>query len=126
MPEPVDDLAIGDDERLFHRIRPVDTYLEPSGECRPTSGAFRYIKNVTSVDIASLTTPEQTLEDYPTFRLVEIEAGFLRSLGCRIVRDLQPDNPAHALVYGSAPEGRLTKTQAREVAKKCKWVNVGS
>lgn len=124
MPEPLDDVTIADNERLLHRIRPDDVHIDSSGQIRPPSGAFRYIKNITSVDIASLTTPERALEGYPAYSLVEIEAGAVRAVGCRIVRDPQPDNPAHALVYGSAPGGRLTKSQAKEVANRCRWVNV--
>ena len=124
MPEPLDDVTIADGERLLHRIRPDDVHIDADGQCRPSSAAFRYINNVTSVDIASLTTPETTLEGYPAYRLVEINAGTVRSLGCRIVRDPQPDNLAHALIYGNAPDGRLTKSQAKQVANRCRWVTV--
>lgn len=125
MPEPLDDVTIGDDERLLHRIRPDDIVVDSeTGQFRPSSAAFRSKSNIISVDIASLTTPEKALENYPTCRLVEIEVGIVRSLGCRVVRDPLPGNPSHALVYGSGPGGRMTKPQAREIVNRCTWVQI--
>lgn len=127
MPDPLDDVTIGDDERLLHRIRPNDIVVDPeTNQFRPSSGVFRSKSNIISVDIASLTTPERVLENYPTCRLVEIEVGTVRSLGCRVVRDPLPDNPSHALVYGSGTDGRMTKSQAREVVNQCRWVHIRS
>ncbi len=123
MPEALDDVSITDDESLLHRIRPEDAVIG-SGTDRPSSSAFRSKSNILSVDIASLTTPEKTLANYPLFRLIDIEVGILRSLGCRVVRDPLPDSPAHALVYGSGPGGRMTKSQAKEIASRCRWVKI--
>jgi hypothetical protein len=126
VPEPVDDVSIGDDERLLHRIRPVDVVLDSeTGQRRPASSSFRSKSNIISVDLASLTTPEKSLANYLHHALVEIEVGTVRSLGCKVVRDPLPDNPSHALLYGSGPEGRMTKSQAREIVSRCKWVSVG-
>ena len=126
MPEPIDDASIDDDERLLHRIRPdhiiVDTQ---TGESRPSSATFRSKSNIISVDLVSLTTPPKALEGYPHHTLVEIDVGTVRSLDCKVVRDPQPDNPSHALLYGSGPDGRMTKSQAREIVNRCKWVPVG-
>jgi hypothetical protein len=125
VPEPIDDATIGDDELLYHRIRPEDMNVDATtGEYRPSSAAFRYIDNITSVDIASLTTPQRALEPAPTYRLAEIEVRAVRSVGCKVVRDPQPDNEAHALIYGSAPEGRMTKSQAKRIANMCRWTAV--
>jgi hypothetical protein len=126
VPEPVDDVSIGDDERLLHRIRPVDVVLDSeTGQRRPASSSFRSKSNIISVDLASLTTPEKALANYLHHALVEIEVGTVRSLGCKVVRDPLPDNPSHALLYGNGPEGRMTKSQAREMVSRCKWVSVG-
>lgn len=126
MPEPVDDVSIGDDERLLHRIRPDDIIVDTqTGDRRPSSATFRSKSNIISVDLASLTTPERALENFPRHVLVEIDVGTVRSLGCKVVRDRLPDNPAHALLYGSGPDGRMTKSQAREIVSRCKWVSVG-
>jgi hypothetical protein len=126
VPEPVDDVSIGDDECLLHRIRPVDVVLDSeTGERRPASSSFRSKSNIISVDLASLTTPDKALAGYLHHALVEIEVGTVRSLGCKVVRDPLPDNPSHALLYGSGPEGRMTKSQARDIVSRCKWVSVG-
>ena len=126
MPEPIDDVSIGNDESLLHRIRPDDVVVDPeTGQRRPSSATFRSKSNIISVDLASLTTPERALENFPRHVLVEIGVGTARSLGCKVVRDPLRENPAHALLYGSGPEGRMTKSQAREIVSRCKWVNVG-
>lgn len=126
MPELVDDVSIGDDEHLLHRIRPDDVVVDPETALRrPSSATFRSKTNIISVDLASLTTPRKALEGYPHHTLVEIDVGTVRSLGCKVVRDPLPDNPSHALLYGSGPDGRMTKSQAREIVSQCKWVSVG-
>ena len=125
MPEPTDDLSIGDGERLLHRIRPDDTIVDPeTGQRRPSSAAFRSKSNIISVELGSLTTPYKALEGYPHHSLVEIDVGTVRSIGCVVVRDPLPNNPAHALLYGSGPDGRMTKSQAREIVSRCRWVPV--
>lgn len=126
MPEPIDDVSIADDERLLRRIRPDDVFVEPeTGQRRPSSATFISKSNIISVDLATLTTPEKALANYPRHILVEIDVGTVRSLGCKMVRDPRPENPAHALLYGSGPDGRMTKSQAREIVGRSKWVLVG-
>ena len=125
MPEPIDDVSIGDDERLLHRIRIEDIFTDPhTGHRRPSSATFRSKSNIISVDLASLTTPDNALAAYPHHALVEIDVGTVRSLGCKVVRDPHPDNPSHVLLYGSGPDGRMTKSQAREIVSRCRWVLV--
>jgi len=125
VPELIDDVSIGDDERLLHRIRVEDIFIDPqTGQRRPSSATFRSKSNIISVDLASLTTPVQALAAYPQHALVEIDVGTVRSLGCKVVRDPLPDNLSHALLYGSGPDGRMTKSQAREIVSRCKWVPV--
>ena len=127
MPEPIDDVSIGDDERLLHRIRPDDVVVDPAtAQRRPSSATFRSKSNIISVDLASLTDPYKALEGYPHHTLVEIDVGTVRSLGCKVVRDPLPNNSAHALLYGSGPEGRMTKSQAKEIVNRCRWVSVVS
>ncbi len=123
MPEPIDDVSIGDDERLLHRIRPDDVVVDSvTGQRRPSSATFRSKSNIISVDLASLTDPNKALEGYPHHTLVEIVVATVRSLGCKVVRDPLPNNSAHALLYGSGPEGRMTKAQAKEIVNRCRWV----
>ena len=121
MPEPQDDCSIGDDEKLLRRIRPKDIHLDPiSNQYRPESGCFRS-DDFISVHIASLTSHKQVLSTYPEFSLVEFTAEEIRSVGCIIVRDPLPEDPAHALIYGTAPGNYVSKSQAKKLAKLCRW-----
>lgn len=56
-----------------------------------------------SVDLARLTTPEQSLSRAPRagFGLGSLTVGVPRSLGLRVRRDPLPGNPAHALIVGN-------------------------
>lgn len=124
MPEQRDDPTISDHERLWRRVPPIQIHLDPkTREQRVSSAAFRSTTGIISVAIASLTTAESILTGYPGYSLVEFEAGAARMAGCVVVRDPLPDDPAHALVYGSAPKGHLTKPQARKIAQKARWVH---
>jgi hypothetical protein len=125
VPEPIHDVSIADDERLLRRIRPEDVVVDSvTGQRRPSSAAFKSKSNIISVDLASLTTPGKTLAAYRQFMLVEIDVATVRALGCKVVRDPLPDNPAHALLYGNGPGGRMTAPQAKEIVSQCKWVSV--
>jgi hypothetical protein len=122
MPEPQDDISIGDDETLLRRIRPNHIHLDPiTNQYRPESGCFRS-DDFISVHIASLTSHRQVLSSYPDFSLVEITAQEIRSVGCKIVRNPLPEDSAHALIYGTAPGGYVSKPQAKKLAKLCRWV----
>ena len=121
-PERRDDPSVSDNERLWRRVHPSDIIRDPeSKELRPTSAAFRPSEEM-SVDIASLTTPEAVLSNYPHHSLIEFTAGIVRKEGGIVVRDPLPDNPSHALVCGKNPEGRLTKSQAKKIQQSSKWV----
>lgn len=123
MPEPQDDVSIRDEERLLRRIRPGDIYFDTvSNQFRPQSNCFRSTTDIISVHIASLTSPEAVLSEYPAFSLIEITAGELRSFHCILVRDPLENDVAHALVFGEAPGGRMSKGQAKTIVKHCRWV----
>ena len=122
MPEPQDDRSIGDGEKLLRRIRPKDIHFDPiTNQYRPESGCFRS-DDFISLHIASLTTTDKVLSNYPEFSLVEFTAEELRSIGCKIVRDPLPEDPAHALMYGTAPGDYVSKSQAKKLSKICRWV----
>lgn len=122
MPEPQDDRSIGDNETLLRRIRPKDIHLDPlTNQYRPESGCFRSDEFI-SVHIASLTSHRQVLSNYPEFSLVEFTVAELRSIGCIVVRDPLPEDSSHALIYGTAPGGYVSKTQAKKLSKICRWV----
>lgn len=120
--ERVDDHTISDDERLWRRVHPSNIIRNSeSRNLRPSSAAFRS-SNAMSVNIASLTTPEAVLSNYPQHSLVEFTAGVARNVGCIVIRDPLPDNPSHALVCGMNPKGRLTKAQAKNIQLHSSWI----
>lgn len=123
MPESHNDPTISDSERLWRRIHPVHIKME-SGEPRPSSAAFRSKTDRISVAIASLTTPETVLANYPRHSLAEFGVGFARSTGCGVVRNPLPSDPAHALLNGTASRGHLTKSEARRIAGQARWVRL--
>lgn len=67
--------------------------------------------------LASLTTVEQSLREFPSDSLASVQVGFVRSLGFAIVRDPTDLDPSHAIVCPS-PE----RTKAGRIAENAKWV----
>lgn len=111
MPKWQDDQTIGNHERLWRRVHPIQiTFDNDLGEPRVSSGVFSTGDGL-SVSMASETTIEALMRNYPEHSVVEFEAGVARSQGCIVVRDPTPDDPAHALVWGPKSRGRLNKTQ---------------
>src|SRR5439155_250617 len=116
MPEAplTDDPSIPNNELLYHRVYPDPhgIYIEPtSREPRPTSGAFRSKgPEPLSVDLASLTTPEESLSRarLPGLYLAVVRAGVIRgaATGCGMLREAYPGNVARS------PARRL-RTRAR-------------
>lgn len=124
MPEIQDDLSIGADEQLIRRVRRKDIVFDSQiGQFRPESGCFRS-DDFISVHIASLTSPDLVLQDYPGFSLAGITVRELRAFDCKIVRDAQPEDPSHALVFGTAPGNFVSKTQAKKIVKACRWIHL--
>jgi len=115
---PVDDKAISDSEGLWRHIHPEQfTWDKQTSKWRPASGAFIDRRGQLSVDLASLTTIEQSLAGKPNHSLVAVEAGILRKMGYVLVRNALKSNPAHALICG-----RMTKAHARELARLATWL----
>lgn len=118
----VDDPTISNNERLWRRVHP--SQIKPdqeTGNPIPSSAAFRPSDEM-SVHLASLTSPEAVLANYPQHGLAEFTAGVARSIGCILVRNPLSDDPAHALVCGKNPTGHLSKSEAREIARQARWV----
>ena len=74
-----------------------------------------------SVALASRTTPQNVLADYPDHSLVSFSVDLVRQLGCIVTREEGDPDPAHALVCHNNPESRLTKSQAKSIANKAQW-----
>ena len=134
MPKPgtvyEDDLAIGDDERLFRKVRAGS--FESDGEGHVTgvqSDAFQdasvrmtkqynYPAVAMSVHIESIMqshniSPDALLEgESEDWGLAVLTVGEIRNEGQGIVLKPEPDMPAHALVFakqGSRKNGRVRK-----------------
>lgn len=110
-PPDINDPSIPDDEWLYFRVYPGRDSLQrtDTGEYRPPSGEMKK-PGPFSVDLGSLSTPEQTRDRFPNvpYHIARFTAGTAREYGCRVVRDPildanpfdGPANPAHALVFG--------------------------
>lgn len=127
---PEDDASIEDSEILYLRVYPSTSLVVsndcPAGEFRPGSGAFRREEPL-SVDLGSKSSPEQTRQrgGGEAFHVAAFTAGMARKEGCRVRRDEQPDNDAHALVIGDHEEenGALNKSQMRKIAKQARIIH---
>ena len=101
------EIAGADD--LYRRIHPSQVK-----EGRPTRAAFTDPE--LSVDLARLTTSEQSLSGHASHGLASIKAGHARSLGQDVFHDPLETNPAHALV-----KGKKTPRIGRSLARSAKW-----
>ncbi len=127
MPDWNDDLSIGDDERLYRRVfvdDPSQLKVDPgTGQLLPSSTSFKSRKTPTSVDIASLTTPSESLGNRPGHYLIEVEVRAARETGCIVVRDANDNNQAHAHIIGTKrDDGLLTDSEAKKLVNKARWV----
>lgn len=127
---PLDDATIPDDELLYVRIFPRPDNLQPNEDgfgLRPASGTLRRHDQPLSVDRGSLCTPQQTRNrgPSPTYHVAAFTAGIAREYGCRIVKDAEEGNPAHALVYGDHDDDSLSKSQQKQIARRATIVLMG-
>lgn len=135
VPPDVDDPTIADAEILYFRVYPYPDMIQPAsdaGQYRPASATLKF-DGPMSVDLESLSTPEQTRdrERSTHFHVAGFTAGTARKYGCRIVRDpteaspTHPANPAHALVFGNHESGNgafAHKSQGRHIAHEARFV----
>lgn len=125
MPPRPDDSSIGDNEILWRRVHPtqIDLIAE-TGLPDVSSGTFSTREEV-SISIASEGVLEDFVRDYPEHSVIEFTAGAARALGCTVVRDPQPNDPAHALVCGTRSRGQLNKTQQELLNQASRLIVVG-
>ncbi len=73
-----------------------------NGKKIPSSAAFKTKSNELglSVNIAALTTPKETVGNAQQFGVAEISASVPINLGYTCIHDPQPNNDAHALIFG--------------------------
>jgi hypothetical protein len=96
-------VAVADEDRLYRRIAPG--WVKPDG----TLASVAYMRSgrpdsEVSVDLARLTTTEQTLARAPRpgFGLGALAASLPRSLGLEVRHDPVEGNAAHAVIAGNA------------------------
>lgn len=95
---------------------------------RPSSAAFIDRRGPLSVDIASKTTPEESLQRLPrSIALASFSALLSIEMGYQVLEDPvfdRPglkDNPAHALIASMDGDKPITKAHARILARKSCW-----
>jgi hypothetical protein len=104
--EPQD---IQDADDLYRRIAPA--HVNPDGTIN--SGAFTTRRGEgLSVNLARLTTPEETLRPRPTFGLGSLKAAIPTGLGLNVRHAPSPHNHAHSLI-----EGQNTRAIRRQMAE---------
>ena len=121
MPTPrPDDKSIPDAEDLYRRLAKDwivrDTIM---GGVRVSSGAFRDPNSEISVHLSSMITPDDSLAygGAGIVALAAVTAGDARGLGQAVVRDAQPNDPAHALICGLQ-----SKSVQRKLASLVRWI----
>ena len=108
---------INDEEDLYRRLT-VENWIipMPNGSIRPSSAVYISRFDDISVDIASKTTPIESIRN--ALALIGISAREPKELGYPVVEDpILPENPAHALI-----KGRIRKSHARKLARASFWV----
>lgn len=119
-----DDATIKDDAILWRNVPPWHFVRDDEGGIRSASAAFDNDKDGSpmSVSLADVVlarggAPEDSIRSLPGFGLAGITAALVRGCDQSIVRDPQPENPAHGLVLG-----KKTKGTQRKLARGASWV----
>jgi hypothetical protein len=124
-----DDPSIAGSEWLYRTIH--RTYLKEGNTV--SSGAFKSNTNPhTSVEIASLTAPEQTLRRRPNdIGVVQLLTGKVRAIRPGVIgvardpipaSDGEAANPAHAVIVRQLEPKSVYRESARKLACLCVWV----
>lgn len=117
-----DDKTIPDQEFLWRLVDPGRVkWDEDKGQYRPQSGVFRDGDGELSVNIASLTSIDDTLRGAAgqNYSIVQFQAALIRSFNCIVVRDPEVNNLAHALVCP-----KISKGYAKILSNECAWVHL--
>ena len=99
-----------DDDEILRRI--LDDWIKENGNI--SSAAFQNTSNTDdmSVNLSRLTTPEETVSEYPSCGVASFLAGFARELDQKVLHDPILDNIAHSTV-----RGKKTKSIRKKFAK---------
>lgn len=110
MPPRIDDLSIADETALWRRVNQSMFDVDPAGRLTLQSFAFKAPGDELSMDISTETTAEKVLAaGLPAQKIVSIKVGELRRLGYIIVRDPEPNDPAHVLVLPAPGKSKKQK-----------------
>ncbi len=121
----VDDTTITNDSQLWRRIHPKWVVPDQNtGNLRVSSAAFDNSPDgsPTSVLLAYLVretgrTAEDVITRFDSYALASITAGEARDCKQGVVHDADPNEPAHAYVFG-----QKTKAYKRCLARSAQWV----
>ena|SRR5688500_5066970 len=124
-PALIDDLSILDTASLWRRIPPWHFVFDHNlNAFRPSSAAFDDHPTGSPMSVvlgdellAQGRTPDSALADCTAFALASFTAGLARSKGQGIMRKPQPEEPAHAEVFGLK-----SNSVRRALAKGSVWV----
>lgn len=126
MPVREDDSSIADKDLLWRRIQNIPQWLKINndGTFRLSSAAFLddYIGEVSVHLEKIIKSQEKVLAGKPDDGLVEIEAGFPRSLGHKIVPEPTKDDPSHTLICPPEISNNRRRTDAKKMAKQARWL----
>ncbi len=104
---------VDESESLWRGIHKFQIKPNSDGTYRPSSGAFK--STDLSVDIASKTTPEKSINNFAAL------SGFLAEvpikLGYPVIEDPMEGDDAHALIKGKIKSGH-----AKKIANASEWV----
>lgn len=97
------EVPIESDDLLYRRLAP-QSHIKPDGSVAST--AYKRSKlpdREPSVDLARLTTPEDSIARAPKagYRLGELKVCVIQSLGFTVKHAPLDHNPSHSLIYGN-------------------------
>ena len=121
----IDDKTIADPDPLWRRVPPAMVVFDDNlGRKRPSSSAFSNGRGETPMSVIlgrellqSGRPTQAALAAHADFLIAQVTAGLARECDQTVVRDPQPEEPAHALVCGHKTRG----IQSR-LAKMSTWV----
>jgi len=102
---------IDDDDDLYRRVVPY--HIKPN--LQVSSAAFKDKRGPLrrfSVDLARLTTPEESLRPMPHFRLIAFRALTPRRLGFTVTHEPESGNYAHCNVEGVSSDDSCSQLAA--------------
>ena len=121
-----DDTTIADEEALWRRIPPGWIVSDSNqGGVRPSSQAFHDNADGSPMSVFLEKVmrqigrvPDDALRGHEHFSLATITAGLARACKQGVAKDPEPDQPAHAVVFGK----KTKKGVCRKLAEGSEWV----